>query len=96
MIPQHTNYKISFLPAALKDLNKIDQKIAATIFEKIDILATEQQNLDIKKLKSKKDLYRLRIGNFRVIYRIINNKITILVIAVGHRKEIYQKALKRI
>ena len=92
----HNKYIISFLPAALKDLDKIEQKTAEFILDKIEALAVSQPNLNIKKLHTKKDLYRLRAGHFRVVYQIIHNKITILVVAIGHRKEIYQKALKRI
>lgn len=53
-------------------------------------LKNGSKNLDIKKLKSEHDLYRLRVGSFRVIYSIEHEKIIIYVVAIGHRREIYQ------
>jgi len=89
-------YHVVFMPAALKDLAKIDQLHESIILNKIKALITGQLNLDIKKLKSQHELYRLRAGEYRIVYSINNREITVYIVAVGHRKEIYKKAFKRI
>ena len=98
MIPHKpcAGYIVIFIPAALKDLAKIDQSHAPIILAKIKALVAGQLNLDIKKLKSEHGLYRLRAGEYRIVYRIQDSEITVYVVAIGHRKEIYQKAFKRI
>ena len=53
-------------------------------------------NLNIKKLKSKFALYRLRAGDYRIVYTIEHQKIIVYVIAIGHRKEVYETLSRRI
>jgi len=89
-------YHVVFMPAALKDLAKIDQSHVSVILDKIKSLIVGQLNLDIKKLKSQHELYRLRAGEYRIVYSINNKQIAVYVVAVGHRKEVYKKAFKRI
>ncbi len=44
-----------------------------------------------KKLIPSKNFYRIRAGNYRVIYMVLNDQLIILVVKIGHRREIYQK-----
>lgn len=69
----------------------MDAQARQRILGKIRELKTNNVNLDIKKLKSKYDLYRLRVGNFRVVYSIQHEQIVIYIVAIGHRKDIYQR-----
>ena len=86
------NYKPIFSEEALKSLRKLDKFIVQQILKKISDLCSNAQNLNIKKLKSTKyNLYRLRVGVYRVIYTIENKALTIHIVAIGHRKDIYKK-----
>ncbi len=96
MINKSCKYEIIFLGEARKDLKKINKSDNLYILKKIKELAELKANLNIKKLKFKNDLYRLRSGNYRIVYAVKKNELIILVIAVAHRKEIYNKVLKRI
>jgi mRNA interferase RelE/StbE len=85
------HYKIAYSRQAQKFLEDIDKKVALQIFKKIEALYQNpfQNNLDIKKLKN--DLgYRLRVSDYRVIYKIVNFELKIEVIKIGHRKDIYE------
>jgi len=85
-------YKLFFLKEAAEEFKKLDKAVQRIIKEKLEILAQNPELLknNIKPLKGKyKGLYRLRVGNYRVIYRLEKEKITILVIRIGHRKDIY-------
>ncbi|MBU4270089.1 type II toxin-antitoxin system RelE/ParE family toxin [Candidatus Dependentiae bacterium] len=95
--PPCVGYTVVFADEATKDLKKIDRQTISKILDKIKLLiSVNHSNLNIKKLKSKNLLYRLRVGDYRVIYSIKHEKIIIYIVAIGHRKDIYQKLDKRI
>ena len=85
------DYTIIFSRSAEKFLETLDMQTRQRILEKIRELKTNNVNLDIKKLKSKYDLHRLRVGTFRVVYSIQHKQIVIYIVAIGHRKDIYQR-----
>ena len=67
--PPCIGYAIIFTDEAKKDLKKLDKQIVLKILEKVKILASSKfESLNIKKLKSKNSLYRLRVGDYRVVY----------------------------
>lgn len=84
--------RIIFSDEALKQLHKLDKHLAQQIIKKVKKLNSGAEYLNIKKLKSQKyDLYRLRVGDFRVIYSIAHEQIKIYIVALGYRKDIYKK-----
>jgi mRNA interferase RelE/StbE len=85
-------YSLKFLGKALGDLKKIDRAHQTIIKEKLQILAKNPQVLknNIKKLKGAKDnYYRLRVGNYRVLFKKEEEQLIIIIIRIGHRKEVY-------
>jgi len=85
-------YKLLFLKEAVEEFKKLDKAIQRIIKEKLELLAQNPQALrnNIKPLKEEyKGLYRLRVGNYRVIYKVDNDQLIILVIRIGHRGNIY-------
>lgn len=79
-------YVLEWKEVAVKNLEKIDKSISIRIIKKVQELANNPFNQDIKKLKGQ-ELYRLRVGDYRILFEIKNNLITI--IKVGHRQNIY-------
>lgn len=84
-------YEIRFLERARDDLKKIARPHQRIIKEKLSILAEDPEALrnNIKKLTIDENLYRLRIGSYRVIFKKEARRLLILVVRIGHRKEIY-------
>ncbi len=85
-------YKIEFLEEAYKEFKKLDRPVQEIIKNKLDILAQNPETLknNIKQLKGKySGLFRLRVGNYRIIYKMDNKKLLIVIVRIGHRKEIY-------
>jgi len=85
-------YELKFLGKVLQDLKKIDFPNQKIIKEKLLILAENPEVLknNIKKLAGvKEDYYRLRVGNYRIIYEKRDNDLIILIIRIGHRGEVY-------
>ena len=83
------NYKILIKPSAVKELNKVPQKELQKITQKINALATNPRPAGCEKLAAE-NAYRLRQGNYRIIYLIEDDKLIIVVIKVGHRKDVYR------
>jgi mRNA interferase RelE/StbE len=82
------NYTVVLSKKAQKQLDKLSDAIAEPIFEAISNLEENPRPFGNKKLKGR-DGYRIRIGNYRVIYDIFDMQLIVDVIAVGHRKDIY-------
>ena len=66
--------------------NQVQKKIVHTLFE----LAENPRPRGVKKLKGPSNLYRLRVGNYRIIYSIKDDELIIVVVKVGSRNRIYQ------
>lgn len=84
------NYSIEFLRTALKELSKLPQDVQQRIAAKIDELKTNPYLPGVKALKNGDGRLRLRVGDYRVIYRIEEDKLVILIVKVGHRRNIYK------
>lgn len=84
-------YNVEFTRNALKSLEKIDRKYQSLIIEKIEILSLDpSKSNNVKALKGMDGCYRLRVAQYRVIYELQNELMTILVIDINHRKDIYR------
>ncbi|MDJ0899633.1 MAG: type II toxin-antitoxin system RelE/ParE family toxin [Xenococcus sp. MO_188.B8] len=57
---------------------------------KIDALATEPRPEGVVKLKGEENLYRIRVGDYRVIYNVQDDRLLVLVVKVGHRGDVYR------
>jgi len=77
---------INWTRGALEELNKLESSIARRIVKKVDELSENPFSKDIKRLKGSDD-FRLRVGDYRIIFDI--NETKILILKVGHRKNIY-------
>jgi mRNA interferase RelE/StbE len=85
------NYEITLSGIALKSMEKIPKRELIKINEKIDELSSNPRPEGMKKIQGDENLYRIRSGNYRVIYRIFDKKIEISIVDVDHRKDIYKK-----
>jgi len=84
-----TEYAVTFARSARKELEALDSDLVGRIFHKIEALAKEPRPLGCRKLKGEKSLWRIRIGNYRVIYAIYDNESRVDVIAIRHRSKAY-------
>ncbi|SMC92138.1 mRNA interferase RelE/StbE [Desulfocicer vacuolatum DSM 3385] len=84
-------YKIKYTPATLKQLSKLDKPIAKKIMDYMDDRAEHPTGAG-KALKGNlKGHWRHRVGNYRVISFIDDDVLTVLVVRIGHRKNVYHK-----
>jgi len=82
-------YKIFFKKSALKELENIPKSILQRILKKIQELPKNPKPIGSQKL-SNYNLYRIRQGDYRIVYFIDNEKLEVQIFKIGHRKEIYK------
>ena len=82
-------YKIFFKKSVEKDFETIPKKDLKRIIKRIGELANDPRPTGCEKLTGQ-DRYRLRQGRYRIVYSIRDNKLTVYVVKVGHRKHIYR------
>jgi mRNA interferase RelE/StbE len=83
-------HQIFFKPRARRDVDKLPHAIGERIARAIDSLAVEPRPPGCKKLAGEDDLWRIRIGNHRVVYQIQDDRLIVLVVRIGDRKDIYR------
>lgn len=83
-------YDIEVSKQAVKGMTKIPKRELLRIQHKIEALAGDPRACDVKKIQSDNNLYRDRSGNYRILYRIFDESICILIVDVDHRKDIYK------
>lgn len=82
-------YNLVISRTAQKQLDKLPDDIAESLIEIIQNLAYDPRPSGCKKLKGR-DGYRIRKGDYRIIYDVYDNLLIIEVIAIGHRKDVYE------
>lgn len=85
----NVKYNIELAPLAQRQLKKLPESIKNKILDELENLSVELSGAGIKKLKGMDDLYRLRIADYRIIYQIEHRILLILVLKIGHRKDVY-------
>ena len=83
-------YRIEVKRSAAKALKKIPKPDRKRISEKIDSLEEKLPNQDITKMKGNNPFHKVRVGNYRIIYEIQDDVLLILIVKIGHRKDIYK------
>ena len=83
------NYDVILPGSIQKSLDRLPDEMTLRILDRLKELETNPRPADVKKLKGR-DAWRIRVGNYRVIYEIHDRELQILVITVGHRREVYR------
>lgn len=83
-------YKVLIDKRVRKDIDKIPKVFAKKIIVAIEDLANSPRPSGCKKLIDFDDLYRIRVGKYRIIYSIEDEVLTVIVIKIGHRQSIYE------
>ncbi len=83
-------YKILIKRSAEKELRKISSSELSRVMQKIEALADHPRPSGVQMLKGEDQCFRLRQGNYRIIYEVDDIKREIMVIKVGHRREVYR------
>ena len=83
-------YSILLAPPAERQLMSLTDSVQKRIVKRLKSLRENPRPQGVKKLAGEEDLYRIREGNYRIIYTIQDKELIVLVVKVGDRKEVYR------
>ena len=83
------SYKIEYATRVTKDIRRIPRSDVSRIMKAIKALSDNPRPVGCKKLVQTDRTYRIRIGNYRIIYDIYDDHLVIRVIRIGHRRDVY-------
>ena len=84
------SYRLTWKKSAKKEIRKLEKKDRLAILGAVEELIRNPRKQGVKKLVGSDHYYRLRVGNYRVVYEVLDNILTIEIIRVKHRKDIYR------
>lgn len=84
------SFRIEFAREATKDLRRIDRVWIPKIITAIEDLAENPRPVGCKKLVGSEHTFRIRVGDYRVIYDIQDNILMVLVVRIRHRRDVYR------
>lgn len=84
-------YTVEFRPAVLKSLKRLPRRDLGRIKKKIEELAENLPDPNTTKMKGDNSFHKIRSGDYRIIYEIHDARLVILVIKIGHRKDVYKR-----
>jgi len=83
-------YRVELLPTARRELRALDSGARERILRAIIKLETQQRPPGAKKLTGVDDLWRIRVGDYRVVYEIRERILVVLIVRIAHRREVYR------
>ena len=85
-----SKYAIDIKPSARRELENLSDILIARLLPKIEGLTANPRPSGCRKLRGYKDLWRIRVGNYRVVYIIDDDRKTLSVTRVAHRRDVYE------
>jgi mRNA interferase RelE/StbE len=83
-------YSASLAPAAVRQFRKLPILIQQRLKSHIDSLASIQSPAGTKKLEGEPNLYRIRVGDYRILYYVLDTEHEVIVVKIAHRREVYR------
>jgi mRNA interferase RelE/StbE len=84
------SYRIEWKASAKKELKRLDQSVIPRIVDAVGHLAENPFPEGCRKLKGSRDTYRIRVGDYRVVYEVVGSCLIVEVVRVRHRKDVYR------
>lgn len=83
-------YTVQLLPRARRALRQLDRPVQRRIVAALDALATNPRPPDVKALTGQPGELRVRTGDYRIVYEIQDDQLLVLVVRLGHRRDVYR------
>jgi mRNA interferase RelE/StbE len=84
------SFRIEVSATAEKQIRKLRREDQLRVLRAIQPLATEPTPPGSRKIRGYDDVYRIRVGNYRVLYHVAGRRLLIIILKIGHRREIYR------
>jgi mRNA interferase RelE/StbE len=83
-------YTVQFKRSAEKDLDALPAEVRGRAVAKTEALADDPRPNGCEKLAGVEDTYRVRVGDYRIVYEVQDAVVTVMIVKVGHRREVYR------
>ncbi|WP_354246695.1 type II toxin-antitoxin system RelE/ParE family toxin [Arthrobacter sp. UYEF20] len=83
-------FAVEYDPKALKELAKLDKPVARRVIQAIDALSVDPRPSGVRALVGYPNLWRIRVGDYRVVYTIRDTELVVLTLRVAHRSSVYR------
>ncbi len=84
-------YRVRVSASAKKELARLPRQVQRRVVRALDRLPDRPRPRGVRKLAGSQDVYRLRVGDYRVVYRIADRALVILVVRIGRRRDVYRR-----
>jgi len=85
------SYNIEWKHSAARELRKLPREAVLRILQAVEQLATEPYPHGVRKLVGAQHTYRIRVGDYRVVYNVVSSTLIIQIVRVGHRRDVYNR-----
>jgi len=83
-------YQIEWKKSALREIKRLDRQVIPRIVAAVDSLSTQPLPSGVSKLQGSQRTYRIRVGDYRVVYELYESRLIIEIVRVRHRKDAYR------
>jgi mRNA interferase RelE/StbE len=84
------SYRIEWRPTAAKALERLPRDVARRVYARVSALADDPRPSGCEKLAGGQNEYRVRVGDYRIVYAVEDRPVLVLVLVIGHRREVYR------
>lgn len=84
-------YRVELTAKAKESLSKLPKTVQAKLAEQITSLADDPRPVGARKIKGQDNCYRIRQGDYRMIYAVLDDQLFVIIVRAGHRKEVYER-----
>jgi len=84
-------YAVFLKPAALRELRKLPEDIRRRVAARINALVGDPRPAGVERLQGGADLYRVRVGDYRIVYQAESKALVVLVVRIGYRRDVYRR-----
>jgi mRNA interferase RelE/StbE len=84
------SYQIEIAPAARRQIKKLPKAAQAVVIARLEALAEHPRPPGCRKLSGEENLYRVRKGDYRIVYQVQDARLVVLVVRVGDRRDVYR------
>ena len=84
------SYQVEFTEKALSEFSRLPKKVQEKLSEEITALTDDPRPAGARKIKGQNDCYPLRQGDYQLVYAVVEDRLFILIVRAGHRKDVYK------
>ena len=85
-------YQVEIKRSAAKEIAALPKRDRRRVVSAIEALADDTRPEGARKLTNIENAYRIRVGDYRVVYQIVDNILTVFIVCAGHRKDMYRRS----